>query len=127
MARETAEERVIQMRDDFLLLVAAYNSIGEYADALDAQTIAMALNKFEDDHNITEIAWPPERAGEEHDYWLKRPEDFGDEMDEPYTLDEAMRYAKLWRAGKLLGGDSNAVIFALLGEIERLRGDGGVK
>jgi len=40
-------------------------------------------------------------------------------IEEPYSLDEALRYARLWRAGKLIGGDSDSVIFALLAEIER--------
>jgi hypothetical protein len=47
------------------------------------------------------------------------------EIEEPYTLDEALRYARLWRAGKLIGGNSDSVIFALLAEIERTQSDGG--
>lgn len=52
-----------------------------------------------------------------------------DDDDEPivYSLEQAMNLAKLWRAGKLIGGDENAVIFALLAEIERLQADGEVK
>lgn len=45
------------------------------------------------------------------------------EPDRPmvYSLDQALRVARLWRAHKLLGGrHESAVIFALLAEIERL-------
>lgn len=37
-----------------------------------------------------------------------------------YTLDFALRIARLWRAGKLIGADEDAVRNALLAEVERL-------
>lgn len=39
-----------------------------------------------------------------------------------HRVDEAIRYARLWRDGKLIGGDPYEVCAALLGEIERLNG-----
>lgn len=38
-----------------------------------------------------------------------------------YTLDYALNIARLWRAGKLIGGDKDSVIAALLTEVERLQ------
>jgi hypothetical protein len=38
-------------------------------------------------------------------------------------IEEAMNCARLWRAGKLIGGDADEVRDALLGEIERLSAD----
>lgn len=64
-AQRSGSEAVIQMRDEFLQLVAAYNAIGEYRKAMDAQSMAIELNKFEDDHHITEIVWPPKVIKEE--------------------------------------------------------------
>lgn len=55
----TASLRVIEMRDDFLLLVQAFNSVHDFRAAIEAQSMVIALNKFEDDHDITQIAWPP--------------------------------------------------------------------
>lgn len=72
----TGGKTVLRMRDEFLQLVGAYNTIGSYKDAQDAQAMAIALNNFEERHDITEILWPPQIAGEEdHDKWLKRLED----------------------------------------------------
>lgn len=45
------------------------------------------------------------------------------EVDEDvteYPLDYALHLARLWRAGKMIGGDQDAVIQALLIEVERL-------
>lgn len=36
-------------------------------------------------------------------------------------IEEAMKYAGLWRAGKLIGGDEDDVRNTLLGEVERLQ------
>jgi len=55
----TGMEAVRKMRDEFLQLVTAYNAVGEYTDAADAQAMAVLLNKFEDEHTIANIAWPP--------------------------------------------------------------------
>jgi hypothetical protein len=38
-------------------------------------------------------------------------------------IEEAIRIADLWRAGKLIGGDEDAVRDALLGEVERLQAE----
>lgn len=43
----------------------------------------------------------------------------GDEL----SIDEAVRIAELWGAGKMIGGDVDAVIAALLKEVKRLRGE----
>lgn len=61
---------VMRMRDEFLQLVTAWNAMGNYSSAADAQAMAIALNKFEDDHNITSIEWPPRVAEDEHGKWL---------------------------------------------------------
>jgi hypothetical protein len=42
------------------------------------------------------------------------------EAPEAYQLDFALRIARLWRAGKMIGGDEDAVRNALLAEVERL-------
>lgn len=43
--------------------------------------------------------------------------------DEPasYSIEDAIRIAGLWRAGKMIGGDQDGVRDALLAEVERLR------
>lgn len=38
-----------------------------------------------------------------------------------YSANQAMCIAKLWDAGKCIGGDENEVIFALMDEVDRLR------
>ncbi len=42
-----------------------------------------------------------------------------DQMPEEYTLERALTVARLWRAGKLIGADEDAVRNALLAELER--------
>lgn len=42
----TAAARVCAMRDDMLFMVEAFNSVGEYERALEAQAIVIALNKL---------------------------------------------------------------------------------
>lgn len=49
---------VLGMRDTFLQLVAAYNHVGHYTHARDAQSMAIVLHTFEAEHNLTTIAWP---------------------------------------------------------------------
>ena len=39
----------------------------------------------------------------------------------PVSLDDAIRTARLWRVGKMIGGDEDAVRDALLAEVERLQ------
>lgn len=55
--------------------------------------------------------------------FVNRPAEPGDEHDEPvdYDIEEAIRIAGLWRAGKMIGGDEAGVRDVLLAEIERLR------
>lgn len=36
-------------------------------------------------------------------------------------IEQAIRIAGLWEAGKLIGADEDEVIFALLAEVKRLR------
>jgi len=40
-----------------------------------------------------------------------------------YDIEFAVNIARLWRAGKMIGGDEDAVRDALLTEVERLRGE----
>lgn len=69
----TVSDRLREMRDDMLLVVSAYNSVGEYHCALEAQGLLIALHKFEDDHAIhTEVAWPP-RKDPDDPYDLESP------------------------------------------------------
>ena len=72
-----------------------------YADGYQSYSPAKA---FEDGYTLAEGLPDP---GEEH---------------EAYDLDMSLRTAKLWRAGKLIGGDPYAVIQGLLTELERLQG-----
>lgn len=58
VAPSSMRDAVLGMRDTFLQLVAAYNSVHAFEEARDAQVMAIALHKFEDDHNITCMAWP---------------------------------------------------------------------
>jgi hypothetical protein len=46
-----------------------------------------------------------------------------EESDAPeaYEIEFAINIARLWRAGKMIGGDEHAVRNALLAEVERLR------
>lgn len=66
----TGMKAVLRMRDEFLQLVTAYNATGNYNGALDAQAVAIMLNKFEDDHMITSIVWPARVQGEGYDVEL---------------------------------------------------------
>lgn len=56
---------------------------------------------------------------------VNRPAEPGDEPEEPdaYELDDALRIARLWRAGKMIVADEDAVLNALLAEIERMRAE----
>jgi hypothetical protein len=63
---ESGAKAVWRMRDEFLQLVAAYNAVGHYKSAADAQGIAIALDEFENKHVITEIEWPPRVIENEH-------------------------------------------------------------
>lgn len=51
-------EVVCRMRDDFLKLVTAYNIVHQFDEAVEAQAIAIALHKFEDEHDISMMRWP---------------------------------------------------------------------
>jgi len=67
MAEEPEDVRalVLNMREFFLTLVGGYNAVGAYDSARDAQTMAIALHKFEDEHNVTGLTWPLEVIREE--------------------------------------------------------------
>ena len=45
----------------------------------------------------------------------------GNEKVGYYSLDQALNLARLWKAGKMIGGDEEQVIFALLRHIEQLK------
>jgi hypothetical protein len=66
----TGMEAVLRMRDEFPQLVSAYNATGNYIGAMDAQAVAIMLNKFEDEHTITSIVWPARVKGEGYDVEL---------------------------------------------------------
>jgi hypothetical protein len=57
--QQTAQERVLRMRDDFILLVSAYNEAHLFVEACGAQKIAMVLHQFENEEILTDVAWPP--------------------------------------------------------------------
>lgn len=68
--KATGGKAVLRMRDEFLQLVTAYNATGNYSGAIEAQAVAILLNKFEDEHNITMIAWPARVQGDGYDVEL---------------------------------------------------------
>lgn len=68
----TAGERVLQMRDDFMLLVAAYNEAHQFEHAQEAQALVIALHKFEDEHDITRVAWPPKPDDDGGLVWIEQ-------------------------------------------------------
>lgn len=49
-----------KMRSEFLQLVTAYNAIGLYGKASNAQEVAIRLNQFLIRNKLEELAWPPE-------------------------------------------------------------------
>lgn len=51
-------DAVVKMRDEFVMLVTAYNHLGMYTHARDAQRLAILLHKFVERHNLTPLAWP---------------------------------------------------------------------
>lgn len=59
MAKRTGRDAVLKLHSEMLKLVTAYNAVGMFEDAAGAQKMAMALNQFEEDHVITNMAWPP--------------------------------------------------------------------
>jgi hypothetical protein len=66
MKKQSGRDAVLKMRDEFLLLVAAYNAVGEYKDAQGAQVMAIVLNDFEDNHVITNMEWPPRVTSDQY-------------------------------------------------------------
>ncbi len=66
----TGGTAVLQMRDMFAQLAACYLEMREYAEARDAASMAEALEKFEEQHNITNIEWPPRVEKDEWGTWL---------------------------------------------------------
>ncbi len=81
MSTRPAEEHptggvaVLRMRDDFVKLAQCYLQMHQYADAGRATALAEALNKFEDEHIITNIEWPPRVDSDEYGCWLAGNED----------------------------------------------------
>jgi hypothetical protein len=67
---QTAAERVLQMRDDFLMLVAALNLAGDFITAMEAQAIVIQVHKFEEGHNMENAAWPPQADSEGGLKWI---------------------------------------------------------
>lgn len=70
----TVSAHLCDLRDDLLLLVAAYNSIGHYDVAIEAQALVIAIDKFEDDHNFSTTAWPPRKDPDDPSelVWIQR-------------------------------------------------------
>lgn len=76
-----------------------------------------------DANNPPALPWPTPLLDEAADALERLRKGFEEASDAEvaeYSLEEALHLARLWRAGKLIGGDSDAVIQALLTEIERL-------
>jgi hypothetical protein len=63
---DSVQGLVLDFRDCFLTLVDAYNRVGAYGSAADAQAMALALHKFEGDHRLDDLAWPLELVKDEH-------------------------------------------------------------
>lgn len=57
--KRSGYDAVMKMHQDFLTLVSAYNAVGMFEEAANAQRMAIALNEFEERHIITNMAWPP--------------------------------------------------------------------
>lgn len=57
--RRTVSLRILEMRDDLLLLVGALNEAHDFDYAMEVQTTVIALTKLEDNYNTTNAAWPP--------------------------------------------------------------------
>jgi len=57
-SKPNAADAVIKMRDEFVMLVTAYNHVGLYTHARDAQRMAILLHRFVERHNLAPIAWP---------------------------------------------------------------------
>jgi hypothetical protein len=60
-------EAVLKMRDEFAQLAACYLRMHSYDQARDATAMAEALQKFEQQHIITEIKWPACIETDEHE------------------------------------------------------------
>ncbi len=52
-------DRVIAIRDDLAVLVAALNEAHEFVMAHEIQPLLIALTQFEEEHNLTNWLWPP--------------------------------------------------------------------
>lgn len=50
------------MRDQFITLSQCYLTLRDYDAAREATGLAQLLEKFEEDHDITEAEWPPRLA-----------------------------------------------------------------
>lgn len=65
-APPTGGEAVLIMRDQFAQLAKCYLEMHSYDQARDATAMAEALQKFEDQHIITNIDWPPKIEKDEY-------------------------------------------------------------
>lgn len=68
--KPTGGEAVLRMRDEFVKLAQCYLEMHQYADAQRAAAMAESLTKFEDEHIITNIEWPPRVETDEYSCWL---------------------------------------------------------
>jgi len=59
MPKPNGSQAVRGMRDDFVKLVTAYNHVGLYEHARNAQKMVVILHQFEERHNLMPLAWPP--------------------------------------------------------------------
>lgn len=57
--KRTGRDAVLQLRQEMLKLVSAYNAVGMFQAAASTQVMVISLNKFEEEHVITNMAWPP--------------------------------------------------------------------
>lgn len=59
-SEHSASEVLIAMKNGLLMMVHCYNVVGLYEHAQHAQTLALAVHRFEADHNLTQMGWPPQ-------------------------------------------------------------------
>lgn len=82
MTKKSGMAAIIEMRDEFIGLVTVYNTVGLYEQAHDAQAMAIMLHKFENSHNLAEVAWPPDVVETEEGFMIADMEGRGIGADE---------------------------------------------
>ena len=65
--KQTGTEAVMRMRNEFVQLAQCYLVMGDFGAAREATNMAEALTKFEAQHNMTAIEWPPVAEQDEYD------------------------------------------------------------